>query len=158
MRILAGAAAVIVLVGVGVGGGLGVQRLLDGDSANTHVDIYVDRTPAPQEVEIRHAAQKLLDDYNTRQWQDVFTDWASFCRNAASADEYEANWGAHPDQTWHFELRKFSVTEIHDKTAIVDSQVVLIDKAGTGVYGPDSGSKPFISSFTYEDGQWRACE
>jgi hypothetical protein len=69
-----------------------------------------------------------------------------------------ASWAQRADQTYRFELRKFRVTEIHDKAALVDEEVWITDKTERGPYGPDHGSKPFINSFTFEDGRWRACE
>ena len=154
MKRLALAFGALLLFAVGVGGTLAVQRLAHVGSANQHIDIYVDRTPAPEEVAIRRAAQKLLDDYNNGQWQAALDDFASFCRPAASAKEVAANWPAR----FHLELRRFRVTEVHDKTALVDSGVLIWTDESSSPFGPDHGAKPWLNSFTFEDGQWRACQ
>lgn len=129
---------------------------LSDRSVRTEVHVYADRTPMPQELEIRRAAQHLLDSFNEGRWADAHEAFASHCRGAQSAEELEEGWSDMGD--FRLELRWFRVVEVHDDTAIVESDVHMIREQGTGSFGPNRGAEPWLNSFTFEDGQWRACQ
>ena len=147
-------AACIACAAIGLLVGILVTRAVMSESAA--VEIYVDRTPAPQEVQIRAAAQELLDAFNEGRWEAANDSFASFCRGGSSPEELQQAWEEMGD--YHFELRSFRVTEVHDDMALVDAEVILMTDESTGRFGPRNGSEPWLKSFTFEDGQWRACQ
>jgi hypothetical protein len=121
-----------------------------------HYDVYVDRTPPAEELEIRRSLEQLLDDFNNQRWTEAHEGFASHCRSFDTAEELADAW--RDAKPYHFELRELRVTEIHDDLALVESEIHIMDDEGTGPFGPDHGAQPWINSFTFEDGRWRACQ